>query len=138
MHDRTAARHGRWTFDRVRWAAWKLFVRYGYQSARAIGWLVVAAILCVVVLWLGGDFLVREADGADPGARGLDGLGATVAYALDSVLPFAGLGATDGWAARPEDLGQTVMMVLFVVVKFAGWGLAALGLASITGVAKRE
>jgi hypothetical protein len=138
MHDRTAARQGIWTVDRVRWAAWKLFVRYGYQSARAIGWLAVAAVLCVLVLWLGGDFLVREASGADPGGRGLDDLGVIVAYALDSVLPFAGLGATDGWAARPEDLGQTVMMVLFVVVKFAGWGLAALGLASITGVAKRE
>jgi hypothetical protein len=138
MQDQTRAAQGRWSFDRVRWDAWRVFVRYGYQSTRAIGWLAVAAILCAVVLWLGGDFLVRDPDANGVAVRGITGGGDIVAFALDSVLPFAGLGTADGWTARPEGVGQIAVMVLFVTIKFAGWGLAALGLASVTGIAKRE
>ncbi len=48
------------------------------------------------------------------------------------------LNLADQWAAEPDGMADTAWMVLFVVVKFAGWGLAALGLASLTGIAKRE
>jgi hypothetical protein len=138
MQDLTRARQGRWSADRALWTAWRAFVRYGHSSARAIGWLVVAAALCAVVLWLGGGFFVHDPVGKAAAVRGVHGTGDIVAFAFDSVLPFAGLGATDGWHARPQDAGQTALMLLFIVVKFAGWGLAALGLASVTGIAQRD
>jgi len=138
MHDRTREGLRRWSVDRALWSAWRVVVRYGYSSAWAIGWLVVAVALCAAVLALAGGFLVHDPVGSAPAARGIHETGDIVAFALDSVLPFAGLHAADAWSARPDGAGQIVTMVVFVIVKLAGWGLAALGLASVTGIAKRE
>jgi hypothetical protein len=137
MQERSAALPERRWWDRLAWRAWRTSVLYGYQPVRAIGWLALAAVLCALILAVGGDFLVRHGPGAAV-VRGPDGVDTVAAMALDSILPFAGLGAKDGWTADPDGWGQTAWMALFVAVKFAGWGLAALGLASVVGLAKRE
>lgn len=138
MQDRSAALPGRRWWERAGWRAWRTSVEYGYQPIRAIGWLALAAVLCAVVLAVGGAFLVHDAPDGVAGARGPDGADTIIAVALDSVLPFAGLGAKDAWTADPVGAAQTAWMALFVSVKFAGWSLAALGLASMTGLARRE
>jgi hypothetical protein len=124
------------TRSRERWRrrAWDWTVVYGYSPARAVLWLVLCVAISVAVLRFGGSFLIHD-DGLR--TRGVRSLTDSVTLAADNLLPFAGLGAARHWSAKPEDAVECVWMIAFVSLKFLAWGLAGLGLASVTGVARK-
>jgi hypothetical protein len=124
-------KHG-WEWRRRR--AWDWTVAYGYAPSRAILWLLLCVVLSIAILHFGGDFLVD--DGAAR-ARGVPKITDDVTLALDNLLPFAALGAVRHWSAKPNDLAEVAWMIVFVGLKFAAWGLAGLGLVSVTGIARK-
>lgn len=122
-------------WEQSRRRLWDWSVAYGYAPGRAILWLLLCAVVSVAVLRLGGYFLIH--DGV-PATRGVGRLTEAVTLAADNLLPFAGLGAARHWSANPKNAVECAWMIGFVMLKFLAWSLAGLGLASVTGVARRE
>jgi hypothetical protein len=81
---------------------------YGYAPGRAFGWLV--ALVGAGSLW----FATHEQTPVRRGARDWD----PVLYALDLVVPFAGLGQRAAWDPAGADRAVAVTLIL------AGWLLA--------------
>jgi hypothetical protein len=120
---------------RRQFLAWS--IEYGYRPGRALLWLLVCTGLCTVILAVGGDFLLHQTSASTPD-RGVKSWTDAITTSLDNVLPFAGLGVTKQWSASPQNAWQVVWLVLFVGIKFLGWGMAAMGLASVTGLMRKE
>lgn len=93
--------------------------------------------LSVLVVIVGGDFLVHTADPPAHATRGVPSVTTAVPIAMDNMLPFAGLSVAKQWTADPTNLVETLWLTLFVLLKLVGWGMAALGLASVTGIVKK-
>lgn len=121
--------------ERARRHVWSWSVRYGYRPELALVWLLLCVGLSVVVIRFGGSFLAP----ADAGSgRRPDGWLTATVIALDNLLPFAGLGEAKQWHADPHTLGELVWLLSLVLVKFLAWGLAAIGLASVVGIMRRQ
>jgi hypothetical protein len=116
---------------------WAWSVQYGYRPGRAIAWLIGCTLLCAVILLIGGDFIVSQAGSHFGGGRGVKSFTEAITISMDNVLPFAGLGVANEWSAAPENALQAAWLVLFVGLKFLGWTMAAVGLASVTGILKK-
>jgi hypothetical protein len=125
------------SWERWRRRLWAATVAYGYRPARAIWWLLACTALCIGMLLVGGDFLVHAPEAGTAATRGVPNLMQAVPIAMDNLLPFAGLSVTKQWSAEPSDVAQTLWLTLFVALKLLGWGLAALGLVSVTGIVKK-
>jgi hypothetical protein len=121
-------------WERMRRRLWDWTVVYGYAPGRAILWLLLCVAISVAVLRAGGSFLINDDIAKTRGVRDIND---AVTLALDNLLPFAALGAARHWSAMPKNLIECVWMLAFVALKFVAWGLAGLGLASVTGIARR-
>lgn len=124
--------------ERWRRRVWQWSVDYGYKPGRSLLWLAVVVALGAGLLMLNSDFLVEQRPALSATVRGVRDWPHAVALSIDNLLPFAGLGAARQWSADPRTTFQVVWLVLFVALKFAGWGLAAVGLASVTGIMRRD
>jgi hypothetical protein len=120
----------------LRRAIFRISVAYGYRPGRAVLWLSGVCLLAVAVLIAFDDFMVRAGEGE--AQRGFGSPSDASLFALDSLIPFARLGVSDGWSADPEGLAQIVAVSAFVLLKGAAWALAALALAATTGLVRRE
>lgn len=113
----------------------RVTVGYGYQPARALAWLAVVVVACMVLLLLCGDFFVAR--GLN-GHHGFDNVSEATAFTLDNLLPFANLGNNAGWSAQPHGVGQTLALLVFVALKGMAWALVGLGLGATTGLIRRD
>ena len=126
------------SFESWRRRVWGTTVEYGYRPGRAILWLLFTALLCALILRYAGHFLVHKTTAQVPLERGLPTWVQAASLSIDNLLPFAGLGVAKDWSADPQTVPEALWLSLFVTLKFAAWGLAAVGLASVTGVLRRS
>lgn len=115
-------------------------VGYGYRTSLAFVWLLLAIIASTCILHWHGGFLVEKAiSGGDAQAfhANLVPWSDSAGITLDNLLPFASLGIKDQWLVRPGSPYEWSWLLLFLGLKFGAWGLAALALASITGVIRK-
>ena len=93
--------------------------------------LAVAVTLAACALELGGFAHVQK----DPGrAPGWD---RAFSLAVDQIIPFITVGQKGDWVIVPATPHQWFWFAGFLFVKILAWGLAALGVASVTGLIRR-
>lgn len=123
------------------WArAWRRvherLVGYGYRPGLALAWLLACVVIsALLVHHLGDAFLIRK-PGAAAGPAQPTGTSA-VEFALDTILPFAALGSKEQWVVHAADAAAWAWVTAFLVLKFLSWGLAALALGAVTGLARK-
>lgn len=127
----------KWSWERWRRNLWAWSIGYGYRPILALAWLLLCSLLCVIVIVVGGDFLVYRPGDASVGVRGSRSIVQALTISMDNVLPFAQLGVAQAWSAEPTNAIQAGWLTLFVLLKFAGWSMAAVGLASVTGIMRK-
>lgn len=137
LQKRITSEFPRFSFEYFRRKLWAWSVEYGYRPGRAIIWLLGCTVLCTLILLTGGDFIVNDVGSHFGSGQGVKGFGEAITISMDNVLPFAGLGVGNEWSAAPRDVSQTAWLILFVAFKFLGWAMAAIGLASVTGIMKK-
>jgi hypothetical protein len=126
---RRADVHG-WT----RWPsrAWSGFLRctigYGYRPMLALIWLAVLVVLGSLIFAVGHPNLLRPAKPGSPEQPGFN----SFRYTVDLLLPVANFKQRDSFVA-----GGWVAWASFGFI-FAGWLLAAIVVAGLTGVFKRD
>jgi hypothetical protein len=137
LQKRITSEFPRFSFEYFRRKLWAWSVEYGYRPGRAIMWLLGCTVLCTLILLVGGDFIVNQVGSHLGGGRGVKSLEEAITISMDNVLPFAGLGVGGEWSAAPQEVSQTAWLILFVGFKLLGWVMAAIGLASVTGIMKK-
>jgi hypothetical protein len=128
---RLADLHPGWSRDRIRRRALGLFVGYGYAPGRSLYWL--SAVLVATVLTLKSSGFTQGAEDASAAPSWSQ----AVVLAIDHLLPFAALDAKAEWTFLPDGTWEWAWFGTFVLLKLAAWILAALAVASATGLIRR-
>jgi hypothetical protein len=123
-----------WSGVRWRRKAFEVFAEYGFSPGRSLGWLLLCAAALVVGLRFSGSFLRLKTDPA----QGIDSWSESATFALESLLPFASLGAAGLWVAQPSNVGEWFSLGVYLLLKMTSWALAILAVASVTGIVRRE
>jgi hypothetical protein len=116
-----------------------VFVGYGYRTMRTIPWLAFSIVLAGLLIHSNSEFLTRKIGQGQQVSTRSTALPwpDSFAYTLDSFLPFASLGVRDTWSIQASTASEWSWLIIFLLLKFSAWGLAALALASFTGAVRK-
>ena len=110
-----------------------LLVNYGYSPSRALIGLAICIASASSVLHWHGNFIQSKS-----GFELLHSWPQAIALSTDYLLPFSVLDFRAQWIVSPVGPSQWSWFLILSIVKIASWALAALALASATGLIRRR
>ncbi|MFV8049445.1 hypothetical protein [Mycobacterium sp. 48b] len=128
----------RWSPTRLMRSLHDGLIGYGYLASKAIPWLLMTVALASVVIHSGRQFVYyrpRNAGGTLSQTR--PNWHDSFAITIDNFLPFASLGVKESWVVILDTLQQWPWFLVFLLLKFAAWALAALALVSFTSAVRK-
>jgi hypothetical protein len=131
----------KWSRQRLVRNLLKGLVGFGYRPLLSVFWLLLVVVLCTVLVHFHNEFLQPVAKAGilsvEPHLLTKSWQDSAV-LAADNLLPFAGLGSRDRWLSHANSNIALFWLTTFLILKFCAWALAALGIASVTGLIRNK
>jgi hypothetical protein len=138
LQRRLAREHRFWSVEGFRRRMLGAFAGYGYRPSLALVWLAACVAAAGVLIGLHPQMFAPSRANPDPlAASHPDGMQA-VGLAIDNVVPFVSTGMNEQWVPLTAHAVHWPWLAALTLLKLAGWALALLAAASVTGLIQRK
>ena len=114
-----------------------VIIGHGYRPWYALLWMV-GRVLAATGVVVGNPGLYVPAEPPDTGLPAAPSAVDAAGIAIDNVVPFMSTGMSAQWVLVTDRSTLWVWLAALLSLKLAGWALALLAAASVTGVIRRE